>query len=227
MNCSPIDLPLVLGVRRRPPASPGTRSAAFTWTSGTRKCRPNVSSTCAGSPARHQPGVDEHARELICPIGRCTSSAATAESTPPDSAQRARASPTWWRIRSTARSITFAGVQSGQQAARVVQEPLQHVHAARACGPPRDGTARAYSPRAGSSIAATGIASVRAVTAKPGGRPDDRVGVAHPHGLARLAGRRAARPGASRPPASVRPYSRDARCGSTSPPSAWAMTWCP
>ena len=45
------------------------------------------------------------------PIARCTSSAATLESTPPESPQIARPSPTWARIASICSSITDLGLQ--------------------------------------------------------------------------------------------------------------------
>ena len=48
-----------------------------------------------------QPRVDEHARELLAD-GLVHEEAATAESTPPDSAQSTSASPTWARTESNA-----------------------------------------------------------------------------------------------------------------------------
>jgi hypothetical protein len=47
----------------------------------------------------------------------CTSSAAVAESTPPDRPQIARASPTWARIDSTCSAMTEAGDQRSRQPA--------------------------------------------------------------------------------------------------------------
>src|SRR5207245_5787111 len=48
------------------------------------------------------------------PTALCTSSAATAESTPPDSAHSPRDDPTWRRMRSTCSSSTAAGVHAGR-----------------------------------------------------------------------------------------------------------------
>ena len=48
---------------------------------------------------------------------RCTSAAATAESTPPERPQRASPSPTWLRIASTVSTTTFAVVQLGRMPA--------------------------------------------------------------------------------------------------------------
>ena len=45
-------------------------------------------------------------------MARCTSNAATLESTPPDSPQIARPTPTWARIRSICSSITELALQS-------------------------------------------------------------------------------------------------------------------
>ena len=46
-------------------------------------------------------------------MARCTSAAATAESTPPDSAQSTRLSPTLARMSAMASLTMFSGVQSG------------------------------------------------------------------------------------------------------------------
>ena len=117
------------------------------------------------APAQ-QPVIDEHAAQPG-PMARCTRAAATAESTPPDSPQIARPSPT------------------------CAADPLDLLvdHAAhgprRAGSPPSRGTGAAFhavlgvqhlgvelhpvSRRPASSAAATGVPAVRAVTAKPGG----------------------------------------------------------
>ena len=47
------------------------------------------------------------------PTALCTRSAATAESTPPESAQSTRSEPTAARIRATCSSMTAAGVHVG------------------------------------------------------------------------------------------------------------------
>src|SRR5690606_5062951 len=69
-------------------------------------------SICSTSPARMRPwSTCTHVS--WSPTARCTSAAATAESTPPDSAQMTRASPTWARIAATWSAMTLPGVQSG------------------------------------------------------------------------------------------------------------------
>ena len=103
---------LLLGVGDARRASRGSGPRAFTWTSGTPKCRPNVSSTCCGSPSRFNPWSTK-TQVSWSPTARCTRSAATEESTPPESAHRTSASPTCSRIRATASSTMFTGVQSG------------------------------------------------------------------------------------------------------------------
>ena len=113
MNSSPIALRFVSG-SVTPESFARNRSAAFTWTSGMWKCRPNVSSTWSGSPSRLRPwSTKTHVSWF--PTARCTRSAATAESTPPESAQSTSAPPTWARIRSTESSMMFVGVQSGSR----------------------------------------------------------------------------------------------------------------
>ena len=113
-----------------PSSSSRNRSCACTWTSGTWKCSPNVSTTCSASSWRNRPWSTK--THVSCsPTALCTSSAATAESTPPDSAQRTRSRPTCARIRSTCSSITAAGVQAGGASATRVEEVLQHVHPVR------------------------------------------------------------------------------------------------
>ena len=71
-----------------------------------------VSTTCSASSLRSRPwSTNTHVS--WSPTALWTSSAATAESTPPESAQRMRSEPTWARIRSTCSSITAAGVHAG------------------------------------------------------------------------------------------------------------------
>ena len=92
----------------------------------------------------HQPGVDVDARELW-PIARWTSAAATDESTPPDSAQIARASPTWARMRGDLLVDDRAIVHVGSQPARSWRNARSTAMPC-ACARPRGGTAR---PRSG------------------------------------------------------------------------------
>ncbi len=100
-------------------------------------------------------------------MARWTSAAATAESTPPDRPQTARESPTCWRMRSTCSSMMPLVVQLGWQpaasrkACRTAVPWSVCITSGWNCTP--------YSLRRGSSIAATGVAAVWAVTAKPGG----------------------------------------------------------
>jgi hypothetical protein len=63
--------------------------------------------------------VDERDVEPVAEgaIARCTSTAAVAESTPPESPQIARPLPTWARMRSTCSSITEAADQVRSQPA--------------------------------------------------------------------------------------------------------------
>ena len=102
-------------------------------------------------------------------MARCTRAAATAESTPPDSPQIACPSPTWARIRSVCSSMMLPMVQVGRQPAssrnrRSTSRPCSVcITSGWNCTP--------YSWRLVSSIAATGVAAVRAVTVKPGGAP--------------------------------------------------------
>ncbi len=57
-------------------------------------CRRKVSTTCSPSPCRIRP-VSTKTQVSWGPMALCTSAAATAESTPPDSPQITRPSPTW------------------------------------------------------------------------------------------------------------------------------------
>jgi GMP synthase (glutamine-hydrolysing) len=75
-------------------------SWARTCTRGTPKCLPKAVSTCSPSFRRSRPWSTK-TQVSRSPIARCTMSAATALSTPPESPQTARASPTIARTRST------------------------------------------------------------------------------------------------------------------------------
>ncbi len=72
-----------------------------------------------------QPVVDVHTGQLVTDR-LVTSAAATAESTPPDSAHSTCLSPTCWRISSTCSSTTLRGRPVAGTAGDVVQEVLQH-----------------------------------------------------------------------------------------------------
>ena len=64
------------------------------------------------------------------PIALCTSAAATAESTPPDSPQITRSSPTWARISATACSMIDVVRPRRPAAGNVEQERLEDLLAA-------------------------------------------------------------------------------------------------
>ena len=100
-------------------------------------------------------------------MARWTSAAATAESTPPDRPQMARPWPTCARIAATCSSTMLSMVQDGRQ-------PASSRKRARMRWPCSVCMTSGWNwtpnrPWAGFSMAATGVASVRAVTVKPGG----------------------------------------------------------
>ena len=125
-------------------------------------------------------------------MARCTSAAATAESTPPDSPQIARPSPTCSRISSTCSSTMFSMVQDGRHPASSRKRARMRVPCSVCMTSGWNWTPNMR--RAASSTAATGVASVRAVTVKPGGGRRAGVPVRHPHPLAGRASRPAASP---------------------------------
>ena len=94
------------------------------------KLRLNVSTTWSPSSLRMRP-VSTNTQVSWWPMALWTSAAATAESTPPESPQMARPSPTCARISSTWVSMTESIVQVGRAAARLVQEVLEQVLAVR------------------------------------------------------------------------------------------------
>ena len=72
--------------------------------------RRKVSTTCSPSPWRMSP-VSTNTHVSCGPMALCTSAAATAESTPPESPQIARPVPTWARMASTWASMIDDMVQ--------------------------------------------------------------------------------------------------------------------
>ena len=68
------------------------------------------------------------------PTALVTSAAATAESTPPDSAHRTRSLPTWARIAATWSSMIEVLVHVGASCAHVVQERAEQLLAALGVG---------------------------------------------------------------------------------------------
>ncbi len=100
-------------------------------------------------------------------MARCTSAAATAESTPPDSPQIAWPPPTCSRIRSICSSTMFSMVQDGRQPASSRNRLSRRVPCSVCITSGWNWTPNIR--LAASSTAATGVAAVRAVTANPGG----------------------------------------------------------
>ena len=100
-------------------------------------------------------------------MARCTSAAATAESTPPDSPQMARPSPTCSRISVTCSSTMFSMVQDGRHPASSRKRARMRVPCSVCMTSGWNWTPNMR--RCSFSTAATGVTSVRAVTVKPGG----------------------------------------------------------
>ena len=155
-------------------------------------------------------------------MARCTSAAATAESTPPDSAQMARPSPTCSRTCSMSCSAMLEAVQFCSRPATSVRK---RVSTSWPCGECR--TSGWYCTPASflstHSKAATGAPGVDAVTVKPSGASvtespcDIHTGCSF--GVSAW----------STPPSTsilVRPYSL-APVSATLPPSVWVMIWNP
>ena len=86
--------------------TPSSSIAVTTWSASFFRIRPWSTST----------------QVSWSPIARCTSAAAVAESTPPESPQSTPASPTSARMRSTCSSITDAGDQFAAQPAISVKK---------------------------------------------------------------------------------------------------------
>ena len=123
MNSSPTILRFSSG-SETPASRVRKRFCACTWTSGTWKWPPNVSTTCSASFSRSSPWSTK-THVSWSPTALCTRSAATAESTPPESAQSTRSEPTAARIRATCSSMTAAGVHVGGVPGDLVEEVLE------------------------------------------------------------------------------------------------------
>ena len=107
MNSAPIALRLASG-SLSPDSRARKRSSASTATSGTLKWSRNAEMTCSPSFLRIRPwSTNTHVS--WSPIARWTSSAATDESTPPESPQITRPVPTCARILSICSSMIEAG----------------------------------------------------------------------------------------------------------------------
>ena len=109
MNSRPMILRFCSG-SVTPASAARNRSAASTVCRSTPVAATKSRSTCWRSPARSSPW-STNTQVSRSPMARCTSAAATAESTPPDSPQIARPSPTWARTASTVSSMIDDVVQ--------------------------------------------------------------------------------------------------------------------
>lgn len=100
--------------------TPSRAARKRSWASTTCRFTPVTAtksfSTCSGSPLRSSPW-STNTQVSWSPMARWTSAAATAESTPPDSAQMARLRPTRSRTASIDSSAMFTIVQFGRQPA--------------------------------------------------------------------------------------------------------------
>ena len=222
MNSSPIALRFSSG-SVTPARRSKKRSAASTWISSRPMLRRNVSVTSSLSPRRIRP-VSTYTHVSRWPIARWTSAAATAESTPPDSAQIARPSPT------CAADALHLLVDDRRHRPRrrasgpLAQEAAQHAHAVRrvddlgmelhAVDPPRVVLERGHRGVGG-----------RCGGDEPGRRRRDRDAVAHPHVVVSGASSGNS-PEAPWRRSAVRPYSPRAP-RSTLPPSCRARSWAP
>ena len=115
MNSAPIALRFVSG-SLTPFSRARKRSSASTATSGTLKWSRNAATTCSPSFLRMRPwSTNTHVS--WSPIARCTSSAATLESTPPLSPQMTLPPPTWARMRAICSETMLSGdhVRSASQ----------------------------------------------------------------------------------------------------------------
>ena len=184
-----------------------------------------VSTTWSPSFLRMRP-VSTNTHVSCEPMALCTSAAATAESTPPDRPQMARASPTWARIASTDASMKLDMVQSPGRPARSCRNRVSRswpwgVWATSGwyCTP--------QIRRSGASITAAGAPSEAAVATKPSGTSTTASKwLIH---TVWLSGRSSVSRVESAPAmrcTTVRPYS-PAPPPPTLPPSCWAMSWAP
>ena len=180
MNSSPTILRFCSG-SDTPASRARKRFCAWTWTSGTWKWPPNVSTTWSASFSRRRPWSTK-THVSWSPTALWTSSAATAESTPPESAHRTRSRAD---RRANARDLLLdhgGGRPGGRRAGDLVEEVLQDLLAVRRVHDLRmelDAVelARAILER-GDRRRGRGGGHVSADR-----RRGDRVAVAHPDGL--------------------------------------------
>ena len=196
-------------------------SCARTCTSGTWKWWPKASSTCSPSFMRSMPW-STNTQVRLSPMARCTSSAATALSTPPDSPQMAFWSPTCSRMRLTWSSMTFEAVHVGARSQASNRNAFSRSVPKGVCTTSGWNCTPKRRP-ARSSMAAMGAPAVSAVTVKPSGA----VVTASRWLIQQVsAGRSRKRPSRECTRMSVRPNS-PVPLLVTTPPRAWAIDCMP
>ena len=144
------------------------RSCASTWTSGTWKWPSNVSTTCAASSLRRRPWSTK-THVSWSPTALWTSSAATAESTPPESPQSTRSRAD---LRADPLDLLLdhrRGRPGRRRAGDAVEEVLQHVLPVRRVHDLRVELDAVQPARRPSSKAAIGVDGEPAVTRAPSG----------------------------------------------------------
>lgn len=150
--------------------TPSNAARNWSWASTTLSCAPVAAtksfSTCSTSPLRSRPW-STNTQVSWEPMARCTSAPATAESTPPLSAQMARFSPIWVRMRSTCSSTMFTMVQVRRHPAASRKRRSTSVPWSVCSTSGWNWTPNR--PRSGASTAATGVESVVEVVVKPSG----------------------------------------------------------
>ena len=149
-----------------PSSAPRNCSAASTTSRLSNTASKSVR-TCSVSPRRIIPW-STYTQVSRSPMARCTIAAATAESTPPDSAQIARPSPICSRMASTCSSTMLTIVQVGRQPAMSRRKCSSTCWPCSVCSTSGCHWTPA-NPRPTSSNAATGVPDVDASTAKPDG----------------------------------------------------------
>ena len=181
-------------------------------------------STCSVSPSRSSPW-STNTQVSWSPMARCTSAAATAESTPPDSPQIARPSPTCARI-ALDLLVDDVGRSSRSARGRRCRTGSARAPSGRArCAAPRGGTARRPAGGRRPRTRRPGAPVEVAVTVKPGGAAATASPWLIHTDCSHRQRRRAARPRVVTV-SGVPPYSRSP-VRATVPPSAAAIAWKP
>ena len=176
------DLALALGLGDAARACRGSASSASTATSGTLKWSRNAATTCSPSFLRISPW-STNTQVSWSPTARCTSSAATDESTPPRQPADDLAVAD---LVADARDLLLDDRRRRPRhvaAADVAQEVREDVAARRACGRPRGGTGCRRCRARSDSKAATGDSRRRGERGEARRRREDGVAVRHPAGL--------------------------------------------